>query len=246
MENTILFCEYTVRGKTDDHLISAYHEMINKIKRGETFSFARYGDGEYNSLMGTGYNGCTSSGNTYTSKIKRLIQETLDNPHLDDGYWYAASPAGKRFRKNFNEINWRDADLLSAASFHGELKSFINILNNKTSILVAPKYLHEIKINFNKYYEIPNVNSYNKIETIIPEIKNLIKKYKNPIICIIGGTTSEVLVYKLHPFVKNQGWLIDVGAVFDPYVDQSKRSRGPISRAYFKHLTEDIKKLNGF
>ena len=243
MENTILFCEYSVRAENDDHLLAAYREMLDKIERGITFSFARYGDGEYNSLIGSGYNERTSSGNAYTPKIQKLIKQTIDEPHTDEDYWYSISPAGRRF-KEFDHINWRDADLVSAASFHGELKPFINILNNKTSILVAPKYLHAVKINFNEYYEIPIRDSYNTIETIVPDIKNIIKKHKNPIVCIIGGTTSEVLVYQLHPFIKQKGWLIDIGAVFDAYVDQSTRS-GRIRRSYFKHLTEEVKAKNG-
>jgi hypothetical protein len=233
--NTISYCEYSIKEDNDPNLLKAYEEMLGVIKSGKTFSFARYGDGEYNTFIGK--EGHSSSGNRYDPKLGKLLQETIHKPHQSEDYWYGVSPAGKAFRQ-YDHINWIDCDLLSCANFHGKLKPFIELLNQNDSILVGPKYQHDISVDFSAYFTIQDRDSFEILDKIVFGVEKLIKNYKKPIICISGGMSSEAIIYKLHSLVKGTCWLIDIGAIFDPYL------KTRIRRSYFKHMTEEIKSKN--
>jgi hypothetical protein len=234
---TLSYCEYSIKEDNDPNLLKAYEEMLEVIKSGKTFSFPRYGDAELLLLNGRGlHHNC--DGNAYDPKLKELLKETIDKPHSSDDYWYSFAMNGRGFRE-YTHINWVDADLLSCANFHGKLKPFIELLNQNDSILVAPKYQHDISVDFSAYFTIQDRNSFEILDEIVFGVEKLIKNYKKPIICMALGLSSEAIIYKLHSLVKGTCWLIDIGAIFDAYLETR------IRRSYFKHMTEEIKNLNG-
>ena len=222
--------------------------FFEKMMQGNIpFSFPRYGDGEFSSILG--YSGQNCDGVRYTSDLQTALVETLIYPHLNDNYYYGLlaiahryfRPYIERFTvKNNLDIHWTEATFLVAANRKGKLGSFLNILRNRPLLYVGPKYLREISemlgLPVEHFIDVPEKHAFEARVNIANKI--LVYADKADFIGFSAGPVTKWLIWTLYPALGETHTMFDLGSIFDGYV-------GRPSRKYQKRGTwQDIVRLN--
>lgn len=209
-------------------------QLTNLIKQDKPFIFVKFGDGEYNAMIGLSGTNCDSD--LYTAqKQNGLIEAIKYYSLLDDfycGYWpnevisnYYSSIVSK-------PINWIDYHacimcLDTCFETNAKLELFKSIKNSKRKkVLVGNELLVKAKYLLNTEHVI--VPYQNWLETELQIIINRITSYfnndPNPMILTCAGMGSKILIMELHKQFPN-GIYIDIGSGLD-YLCTKKCSRG--------------------
>ena len=216
---------------------------MGRIHSGSPFALSRYGDGEWNTILG--HSGKNTDGNAYTRELGDALAATLTQQH-GGNYIYGMQPLGYQLAKphidawllaNGGPTKWVNADVLHAANAHGIMREFVGLLRRKPSILVAPAGHGGLDIEFDKHVVTVGCNCFAEIDSLVAQTVEAIQETGNPIVCFCMGMAAEVAIHRIWESTQS-AWLIDVGSAFDPYV-----TRG-VSRSYFKKMGEEVKKLN--
>lgn len=219
-----------------------YVDFVQKLAWGEQYHFARYGDGEWNVMLGK--HGKNVDGHEY--QLPGLQAEMLQTVREQRGILYGMQPLAARIMKDpiaklleGTFIPWINADVFHHASEHGELNSFVKQLRKMRCCIVGPKHLVPMILDTSPtqvgtmLIEIPNKNCY---EVQVPIGKALLKKASEIDVFLFSASfLSNILIWKLHTLLTDK-WLIDVGSLWDPYV-------GANSRQYHKRL-DKVKEKN--
>lgn len=214
---------------------------IDAIKECHTFSFARYGDGEWSSIFNKGRQNC--DGNRYTPQLKDMLVNSLitaPNGKFQTGMQKMAlrmwGQKIYRWLKN-HKINrpWHNADVFHTANLKGKLYPFIELLNDRPSVLIAPAYMAKIDINFNDYIITPRKNCESDSKRIVAE---MIQLCPGTITCCCLGPSAAGIIRQVYDVIGRDCWLLDIGSIFDPYVN------GGRTRRYFKKLDKTIRARN--
>lgn len=218
-----------------------------KLLSKEAFSFARYGDGEFSSILGLP--GMNCDGVEYTSQLQVALLETLQYPHLNDNYYYgilkiAMKKLGQQIelfcRRNNLEIVWLESTFLVAANRNGKLADFLDVLRTRPIIYVAPRYLREatsrLKLPVRKFVEIPDKTAFEDRYRILERIYKECGQAR--FIGFSAGPATKWLIWSLFPDLGQTHTLFDFGSLFDGYSDRP-------SRLYQKRETwTEVMKLN--
>lgn len=214
-----------------------YESLIEKIHRKEAFAFSRYGDGEWNAILGKV--GANCDGHEYFESLGKALRDALIS---QPNYYLGLQSLAMRVRgleitkfitaNNIRPISeWGDADILHKASIKEMLPQFFEALDTTPYVLlVAPGYLKQINkyFKYNAIVEVPTKNCwlhFRKIKHDILAILNEQTKRNNYIVVLFAaGMPSNVLVDDLHNLYKDKVTLIDAGSVFDPFVGRNTRS----------------------
>ena len=219
-----------------------FNELINKIKTGNNFSFARFGDGEINCILGgtAGQPHNCDKHIYYKSLGMRLLKTISDYKH-DPDYYMGLQNLVQRTRKDdaafqrlVAPINWIDADIIHRASIKGHMNDLFNVLSYRNVILVANENLFEVSIIIEakgQYQMMPIVisqlNAWNEYEPILKRLNDIVKP--DDVILYCCGMMAGVLIDDMWKSQGNRITQIDIGSAFDPYV-------GIKSRAYHHKL----------
>lgn len=196
------------------------------------FSFPRYGDGEFSSILG--YTGMNCDGVEYTSALRDALIETLTYPHLQSNYYYGMlaiafryfRPYIERFIEMHNlDITWTEATFLVAANRHGKLSNFLNILYQRPILYVGPMYLQGLAevlgLQIPHFITIPPVTAFEVRE----DIRNKVLVYadKADFVGFSAGPATKWLIWSLYPDLGDTHTLFDFGSIFDAYVGRPSR-----------------------
>ena len=208
-------------------------DFFESMMRAETpFAFSRYGDGEFQSILG--YSGRNCDGVVYSENLQKALTETLIYPHLQENYFYGLLAIALRFfrphiekflTKNNLDIPWTEATFLVAANRQGQLAHFLNVLRKRPLLYVGPKYLREIGhilgLNVRHFIDIPPTNAFESRS----EIKNKILVYsdKADFIGFSAGPSAKWLIWALYSELGDTHTLFDFGSIFDGYVGRPSR-----------------------
>ncbi|MCU0608948.1 MAG: hypothetical protein MUF22_04175, partial [Chitinispirillaceae bacterium] len=150
--------------------------LVDPLSRGEPVSFARYGDGEWEAILGHG--GANCDGHSYTPLLGEALRHSLLHPK---NYLYGIQPfackcLGKKIarfiRENNVSIPWINADILHDANLEGRLLPFINALRKSHCIIIGPQHLRSLRLfPCAHFIEIPAKNCFDKHEQIMDEIR---------------------------------------------------------------------------
>jgi len=201
-----------------------YHEMIQKLRDGTPFRFARFGDGEWGCMYGvTGQN---RDGNTYLPELARTLKciLTLEPKYymgLQYGVLYNEQLRDYVFRKLFYlyKISWVNGDILHQASEFGYLKWFTNALKERNVHIIGAEYFNVLPYH---HIVIPETNSFTHNKDIFKEIEAIdVTGYNtDPVYLVAAAMNSNVIIDKLPDNVT----AIDIGSVFDPYLGRPRAS----------------------
>ena len=203
--------------------------LIDKLRKGDIFTFVRYGDGDYKMM----YNGSVSKVIGRSNKFlvtKKFRKELIDSYNIEDDNFLIATvinDLSKRSTfKNINEsklpdLRQRNKMLIFSClmdTFIEDIERFKLFAEEmcKTSTMFVCNYNHpnlekaygEIKV----FVKTPKQNSYSDIENIYKEVLRGLDKVDK--IVLSAGQSSRIIAKRLYETSK-EITVIDVGSVSD-------------------------------
>lgn len=233
-----------------DFDILSFDRICEKIRNGEHFSLARYGDGEFNAILGK--QGANCDGHEYFPEMGRELAETLrSKPEYYVGLHQSAKIQQEtliwlsRNKLIGNEISTmtdaprkkihRDRQFVANSVFHdpvrdGKMGQFWEALEGKDVVVLAPDYVTAMHAEIEaEFVIIPGKNTYSHL----PEIKEWLNgcDCSGKVVLICASMTAPLIVDHLYRQYGTAATFIDFGSSFDPYC-------GVKSRSFHKNLVK--------
>lgn len=203
--------------------------FVNLLNKKEHFSFSRYGDGEWSAAIGTPGENC--DGHAYTKGLQEGLQKALQSNH---DYFYGVQPFAlksmghkikKYIKKNNISIKWYDAGIFHDANITAKLNPFIQVLRKNKVVMIGPSHLRQLELfPIYEFIEVPSKNCFDDYDRIYDDILNWGKGQSDVIYLFSASMASNVLIDNLYPYLGAENWLLDIGALWDVYVNVKSRS----------------------
>ena len=220
------------------------HFYTNSLKYGSYFSFVRWRDGEWNCMFGKDGENC--DGVKYTKKLQLSLFKALRAPSprsfnamqsiLPEDLLRAEAVLSARDEAT---TGWVDGEVFNNALVAGKLFPFILQLQKKRIFFVGNENhekLHGKVFLINKFFCVGFSDAFDFVDKAVSEIPKSDPNDGNTVILFAAGPASNVMIRNLERLLDNT-WLIDVGALFDPFV-------GIKSRTHHDGITEETLKKN--
>lgn len=233
---------------------------VNKLKRRQPFAFARYGDGEWLTILG--YTGRrNSNGCTFTEELCRDLRQVLKNAYPYDHGVLKVALTKKRFydwhdrskvhefdarkridrwlRDNDIQIGWVNGDVLLEQALKGNLFPLIEQIREYRVLYVGNERLREINMRgagffpYVAYVQPPPQNAHEVKEGLLREVWSQIEQHKIEFIGWSSGLASKVFIdetYARFPEITQ----IDFGSSFDGYFAPLAHVKPTGSRSYIR------------
>lgn len=208
--------------------LSEYVELLNN---NTPFSFSRFGDGEWNSILGT--EGANCDGHTFYPELSNALKSAVVSPYpyLYGMQNFAIKNMGRQIhaflKKNNVSIIWNNSDVFHYANCAGELNPLLRALRNKKIVMIGPRHLHQALdrlFHVDTFMEIPDTNCF----TAVASIEQAIREYslnKNGIVYAFSASmAANCMIHDLYPELGATNWLVDFGSLWDIYVGVKSRS----------------------
>ncbi len=204
---------------------------VSKFNSGRPFSFARYGDGEWNAMLNV--EGANCDGHAYFPELGEDLRKTL---FFKGAYYYGLQPRAIRsMRKQLQvfltahhlSVQWHNADVFHDANVHGKLFPLIAALRSRDVVMIGPSHLRalgERVFSFKEFIEIPLRNCYLAKEEIQKRILEIAAKRKATVYAFSASMTTKTLIHALFPIIGKTNWMIDFGSLWDIYVGVKSRN----------------------
>jgi hypothetical protein len=207
--------------KPEELTVEDYTELI---RVGVPFAQANYGDGEWACILGK--QGQNVNGEVYHPLLGSLLRNTLFQPYQ----WCGMNP-GRRLgpevdaflQRNPVDVRWVWKETLSAANVKGDLAPFFRALRGRKTLLVGPPHLQALPpevIEHDGFIEIPPSNAWESWAEIVRLVE--VKSGLGTVVLFCAGMASNLMINNL---ARRLSWLtlLDMGAIFDPYVGHYTR-----------------------
>lgn len=197
---------------------TTFEKMIGMISSGTNFKFARYGDGEFNCMLGKQGANCDGHEyfpdlgerlkNSFSKKVMTGIQPLALTLHYKD-----------QVLKMVEGLDLYNSDVLHNASIDLQMTRFMKAVldSGRPHVCVGPSHLTKM---FDAIILIDDKNCWLDYEDTKKTLGTWIDSYKNGIIFLCASMMSEVLI---KDFEDAEVTIIDAGSVFDPYVGKNSR-----------------------
>ena len=176
-----------------------------KLALNEPFTFARYGDGEWLTILGhiglKNSNGCT-----FTQELSDDLVQVLKRQNL---YQHAILTIAKRKQGNEitqylqdNKINlrWYNGDLFLDALLNGDLYPFVRELRRRRILYVGNERLRGLNytgigmFEYEAYIQPPPQNAHLYKGQIVDQVKRLIRQKNIEVVGWSSGLASKVFI----------------------------------------------------
>jgi hypothetical protein len=226
------FIQKTILATSGNRVVDrGLNYYVNMLKSGQLFTFSRYGDGEWNAILGV--EGANCDGHPYFPELGEELRASIIKRQ---NFFYALQPRAIRsMRKelqqflsiNHIKLAWHNADVFHDSNKHGRLFSLIDTLRSMNVIVVGPAQLRKIKENvfdYKDFIEIPTQNCYLAKNEIRESVLKMVSRYERPVFAFSASMATKVLIYELFPLIGSDCWLIDFGSLWDVYVGNKSRN----------------------
>lgn len=208
---------------------------VDKLKNGEKFSFARYGDGELYCMWGA--RGQNSNKCKYYPELREKLLDSMkhkDNPSFIYGLQRVLPQDEKKIISEYPDVNWHDSEFLSIAVAEGKLFPLIEQLRKMTVTIITNKdagdAFHKV-IGFKHHICVEKFNAFDERERVLSSIRTM---PKSDIYIFSCGMAANAFIGELHGEI--DATLFDAGHIWDPFY-------GLMSRCDLEgKLLEDINK----
>lgn len=227
-----------------------FDRFLKKIADKEPFSFSRFGDGEWASLLQMEDERRTNTdGHTYFKDMgEALVNVLKSKPNYYLGMQRFARD--ERYpeeidsfldKHSLKELNWVNADVFHHASIKGYFEQFFDVIEKLDCpvILVGPKYLEDLiwRFGFATHIQIPEKNCWLKRDDIMNEVNyhlaNCSEELESAIVLFVASMPANYMIDELYKKYGADHTFIDCGSVFDPYC-------GQVKRGYHKKVVERL------
>jgi len=199
-----------------------FDQMITWLNETRNFSFARYGDGEFNAVFQDSRQPANCDGHQYFPDMGARLKEILEsNPEYYMGLQpLATQQRGMAIQELNEDIEWVNSDVIHNASIEGRLKELVEAMSNRRVIMVGPEHLS--KLGFvDEFYTVARDNCWRFYPTDLSAVKGMLKE--NDILLLCCSMPAEIMIDDLYKYRKDIT-VIDSGSVFDIYVGVKSRS----------------------
>ncbi len=235
--------------------------FVNNLKNGQPFTFARYGDGEWLTILGFygmhNSNGCTftkalsddmraalTRNNDYHHAILKIARREREVAYKNKQHPYGGSVIDKWLIANDVKLDWYNGDVLLDESLQGKLFPLTEQIREKRVLYVGNHRLKNLNMRshgffpFAAYIEPPPINAHEEIDDILKDIYKAINKNKINFIGWSSGLAAKVMideVYMRFPDITQ----IDFGSMFDGYFRPMPNVLPGGSRSYIRKGKHD-------
>jgi len=213
---------------------------VDKLRNGERFAFARYGNGEWDCILKL-YHQTRSGSQRFTPDLRQALAASLKQPR---GVFTAMQSVSFLTRVGIlpkaeawladraPDLQWHDGEVFTKASLQGQLYPLVEALRGQRVVVVGPPWL--MKLPFaSVFVAVKTHDCWADADAIEAQLRGL----QNVVISFSAGPAAKVLIHRLQPVIGKHSWLIDFGSLWDPYC-------GKHSRTYHKRMTPDIIRRN--
>ena len=216
--------------------------LLEDIRNEQPFTFSRWGDGEWRSVLGTSQQSNCDEHAFFPKMQKQLIAVLLSKPQYMLGMQnMALTMLGKQIdcfiqQNHLTSLQWYDADVFHRASASGQpigLKTIVEYVKTKPLVLVGPQHLTKVTthgMKYSKFVQVPDKNCFNQLDQLHAETVAAVKAM--PSFCVISISASmpaEILCDRLYHEFGHKHAIIDFGSLWDPLagVKSRKYMRAP-------------------
>jgi len=216
--------------------------LIQKLLNRETFSISRFGDGEFACMLGHGPANCDR--HEYTEELRTALIRAAKRPVPGVTYGLMAETIESVFGDSAKHLlkykafdNPAPSRLFEHLSRAGNAWMMANYLRDRESVVVGPRWLRDLPFVADSscgFVCVPELNCFIARKRIIEGIVRYIRKGWDTF-SISASLASSVLIHDIftkHRIKPHNVSLLDVGALWDPYV-------GKFNRAYHKERTAE-------
>lgn len=211
---------------------------VEKLQRGEPFSFVRYCDGEWNCLLD--WEKVPNFKGLYAGLVASILEPRIGDYYLalqNHGYLGSRGylPRIEQWLKQHKapDINWHFGTVFHRASGYGQLWPLIKTLQDRPFVVVGPEWLRKLPFA-TKFIPIPLKNCWLDANLITAQLQDVAS---GSVISFSAGSTAKMLIHQLAPILGQHSWLVDFGSLWDPYC-------GVKSRQYHKILSAKTMRRN--
>ncbi len=230
---------------------------LGKIATGKPFTFVRYGDGEWNSVVWTSRKkggGRTKNGDGHTlrnKKMRRQMIKSILRPGNDPNYYRTAWMDGdcqpmeilarRWIPEQASHITWYNALAIHFANISGDAFPYFKLMRNLNMplVIIGPRHLRKLPqagvFDYQGFVEVPYRRAYFAQERIIQEAL----EFPEPCLYSIhAGPPSPVFAYRLWKARGNTCQVLDLGSILDGYCGARTR------KFWKKRATKQIMRRN--
>ena len=211
---------------------------VEKLKSGEKFSMARWGDGELYCMWGK--QGKNSNGCRYSPELREaLLKAMVPKEGFYHGLQRVLPHDEVRIMKQFPDITWYETEIFSEAVAEGKLYPLLSAMSEKELVFIGNKSILPAleKIFWTKrfqFIEVQPSNAFDERERVLETIRWWNKEHPGKTYLFSCGMAANAFIYELHGEI--DGVLMDLGHIWDPFI-------GLMSRCDLEGKTlEDINK----
>lgn len=196
---------------------------VDKLKNGEHFSLARYGDGEFYCMWGR--QGRNSNGCAYSPELRDGLLMSMRHKN-DPSFIYGMQrvlPSDRiRAKREYPDVEWHDSEIFSIAVAEGKLYPLIEQLRGMRVTVIGNESISEVTkeiFDWKSFIFVPPFDAYEHRDRVIKEI--LTNETKSNVFLFSCGMAANAFIGELHGQV--DGWLIDLGHIWDPFTGNMSR-----------------------
>jgi hypothetical protein len=235
--------------------------FVNQLKDGQPFTFARYGDGEWLTILGfygmKNSNGCTFTEalsddmrvvlkrqNPYHHAILKIARRERPVPFNGVPTPYGGPVIDQWLVDNDISLDWYNGDVLLEESLKGNLFPLIEQIRERRVLYVGNERLRGLNMRgkgffpYYAYVEPPPQNAHKMKDRLLKLIFRAIKRHKIDFIGWSSGLAGKVLideVYMRYPEITS----LDFGSLFDGYFEPMDNVMAGGSRSYIRKGRHD-------
>ena len=215
---------------------------VDKLLKDEPFSFARYGNGEWDCILQL-YHKTRSGSQKFSPGLRKALIASLKTQRAGEYYTALQSTTFlKRIKlfhrlekwvdENAQGLNWHEGEVFTRASRKSQLFPLIEAMKQHRVVVVGPKWL--MKLPFaSVFVPVRSRNCWQDANAIMAQLRSL----RNVVISFSAGPATKVLIHRLQPIIGKHSWLIDFGSLWDPFC-------GKNSRRYHSRITPAVQRKN--
>ena len=214
----------------DEYFNESKIDYIDRLKNNDYFTYSRFANNEFMYIADSGYSNCDSQENNGSLSVEiRQVLENHDNVDnfRENKYIYHSPNYEGKYNELFKKMGlpkklFADKDFIKDMLLNdpNNFKEFVKIINDNDTLIVGPNYLSKLKFLKPKNIIECSKNCFNDIDVLDVDIRNYLdENRKCRIVLFSCGPTSNCLLDRLHEDYGETHFLIDIGSVFDNFID---------------------------
>ena len=124
-----------------------------------------------------------------------------------------------------NIKEWVNASIWEEGAMSGDLKNLVEQFEKMNFIIVSESSKRDLPMNYSDFIEVPATNCFLDKERIKKEMVSMCNKYETPVFGLSASMATNVIVDELYKEIGDTCWMIDLGSIWEPFLENPIHSR---------------------